>query len=144
MVMGRPSTFNDEIANKILTRIAGGESVSKICKDDEMPHRATVWEWSAKYTDFGDKYLRAMKSLGSCEADRLDEVETMLMNGEIDHATARVLMDSIKWKASKFYPKMYGDRQTVESKNENVNINTDLPLTEADLAILQRHGFKVE
>ena len=32
--------------------------------------------------------------------------------------TARVLIDTEKWKACKFYPKMYGDRQELTLKAE--------------------------
>ena len=44
--------------------------------------------------------------------------------GEIDSATANVLINTEKWKASKFYPKMYGDRQQtqfVDDKGNGIN-----------------------
>jgi hypothetical protein len=139
---GRPTTYNQEIAQKILDRIAEGESVSKICKDPDMPARSTVWLWSTTHEWFSSKYARAIYSLGQCQVDSVDDIEDKLLSGEIDAQTARVIIDSRKWKASKFYPKMYGDKQIVESKNENLNVNTKLPLTDADIAILERLGWK--
>jgi hypothetical protein len=48
----------------------------------------------------------------------IDEIALDLRNGLIDAPTANVLIQTLKWKAAKFYPKMYGDRQTVEHEGE--------------------------
>ena len=40
-------TFRAEVVDELLSRFAGGESISKICRDDHMPSRATVYAWIA-------------------------------------------------------------------------------------------------
>ena len=50
--------------------------------------------------------------------DKIEEFQQQLLLKEIDPATARVLIDTEKWKACKFYPKMYGDKQEVSLKTE--------------------------
>ena len=42
--MGRPSTYSEELIAKFLYRIAKGHSVKSVCDDDDMPHRATIYE----------------------------------------------------------------------------------------------------
>ena len=141
MAGGRPSGYNDEKAIKILSRMAEGESVTTICKDKDMPDKSTVWLWSITHPEFSKQYARAITCLGQCHADGIDEIDEMLKSGEIDAQTARVLSDNKKWRAAKFYPKMYSDKSIVESKNENINVNVDLPITDADREILARLGW---
>ena len=142
MAGGRPTSYNDEIELKILARMSEGESVSQICKSDDMPNKSTVWLWSTVHDEFSVKYKAAISNLGSCNAESIGEIEDMLLAGTIDPASARVIIDARKWKAAKFYPKMFSEKQIIESKNETVNYNVDMPITDADKAILESLGYK--
>jgi hypothetical protein len=42
----------------------------------------------------------------------------MLKNGLYDASTANVLIQTLKWKASKYYPKMFGDKVQQEHSGE--------------------------
>ena len=42
---GRPSNRTVEIEDEICTRIANGEPLAKICRDEHMPDVVTVWRW---------------------------------------------------------------------------------------------------
>lgn len=44
-VGGRPSKYTDEIRDEICSRLATGESLRSICKDDHLPDRRTVHRW---------------------------------------------------------------------------------------------------
>lgn len=142
MAGGRPTDYNSKIADRIIDEISNGKTVTQICKDESMPTRSTVWKWSVNHPEFSIRYFASIKNLGQCEVDDIYEVEQMLLRGEIDAPTANVLLTSKRWKASKFYDKMYGDKTKVESKNENLNMNVEVPLSDADKEILQRFGFK--
>lgn len=72
MTQGRPSIFSEELADEICERIADGESLRSICRDDEMPSKATVFRWLAEKQDFQDQYTRAREA----QADSL--VDDML------------------------------------------------------------------
>lgn len=45
---GRPSKFTPEIADEICERLANGEPLAKICRDEHMPDRTTVRDDWAK------------------------------------------------------------------------------------------------
>jgi hypothetical protein len=141
MAGGRPSKYCQELAEKILLRMAEGESVTKICKDADMPNKSTVWYWSTVHPEFSIQYARAISNLGSCYAESTDEIEDMLLRGEIDAPTGKIMIENRKWKAAKFYPKQFGDKSTVESQNTNFNANVEVKLSDADMAILARFGF---
>ena len=47
--MGRPSDYSPEICAEICARLADGRSLRSICRDDDMPHTATVFVWLEKH-----------------------------------------------------------------------------------------------
>jgi hypothetical protein len=74
-VSGRPSLYSAELAERICARLAEGESLLAICRDEAMPHRATVHEWVFKNIEgFGDKYACAREVGCDAMADALMEI----------------------------------------------------------------------
>ena len=51
----------------------------------------------------------------------------MLLEKDIDASTYNTLVQTLKWKMSKFYPKMFGDRNTttLEIKKVNLYLNVE-------------------
>lgn len=60
--MGRPSKYTQAIADEICERLANGEPLTKICRDDHMPNVATVFRWETAQDGFSDKVTRARES----------------------------------------------------------------------------------
>jgi hypothetical protein len=103
---GRPSTFSEELATIILTRIMAGESLRKVCDTEGMPARSTVHLWLAANTVFSDQYARA------CEirADHLfDEMFDIADDVKGDATRDKLRVDTRKWALSKMNPKKYSD-----------------------------------
>jgi hypothetical protein len=106
--MGRPSSYSDEIAEAICERLASGESLRSICRDNDMPGRQTVLDWLEADAGFRARYARAREH----QADYLDEK----MQEVADEATAanvhvaRLRVATMQWRASKLAPKRYGDK----------------------------------
>lgn len=142
MPAGRPTDYSAEMADKILRRLAEGESVTDICKDPEMPVRSTVFLWSATRKEFSERYLLALKGVGQICVDQLEQALTEMKQGKTDPVIGKIEIDTLKWKAGKFYPRMYGDKQIVESKNENLNMTVEMPMTDADREILRDLGWR--
>ena len=108
--MGRPSAYSTELAAEICDRLAGGESLNAICRDDHMPTRQAVHEWIAdNRAGFGDKYTRARE----VQADHFADEVIAIVDTEPDANRARVRMDGRKWVSSKLAPKKYGDKVQV-------------------------------
>ena len=61
----KPSGYSTELGTLICERIAGGENVIGICKDQDMPCAATIFKWirdkgtDKKSAEFCDMYDRA-------------------------------------------------------------------------------------
>lgn len=126
---GRPSKFSDKVATDICERLASGESLRSICRDERMPHRATIHRWLIDNVDgFCDRYARA-REVGLDElADETLEIADSPAEGQrieegpdgkkvvredmLGHR--RLQVDTRKWLLSKFSPKKYGDKQQIE------------------------------
>lgn len=108
--IGRPSSFTQAIADEICRRIAEDESLRSICLDDHLPDRVTVYRWRRENEEFRDQYTRAREDQGHTAADNIGDVRQMLIDGEIEHQEARVLIDALKWESSRRAPKDFGDR----------------------------------
>ena len=57
--MGGVSTYSDERAEIILERVANGEFLAHICRDEGMPGLKTVYDWRDAYPDFALRLARA-------------------------------------------------------------------------------------
>ena len=57
--LGRPSTYSSTLTETICQRIAEGESLRAICREEAMPDKATVLRWLDVHGEFRDQYARA-------------------------------------------------------------------------------------
>ena len=66
----RPSVrFSAELGRAICARVAAGETVQSICRDEGMPSRGTVTEWAKSWGAFG-KVLKRAKALGGWDHEK--------------------------------------------------------------------------
>lgn len=129
---GRPSEYSHKVADAICERLADGESLRSICREETMPSKATVFRWLGIHREFQDQYARARDEQAECFADELvdiaDEQTTMVRadrhgtkaddddgNTEVVFdptavARNRLRIDTRKWVASKLKPKKYGEK----------------------------------
>lgn len=56
---GRPSKFTEKIAASICARLAKGEPLAVICRDEDMPAYRTVSDWKAAHPAFSADFARA-------------------------------------------------------------------------------------
>lgn len=129
---GRPSLFSDALAGEICGRIAAGESLNRICKDQHMPDQVTIYRWLASNEQFRKMYAQSREDQAETLADEIvsiaDEECTMVRadkhgtkaddddgNTEVVFdATAvarnRLRVDARKWVAAKLKPRKYGEK----------------------------------
>ena len=123
---GRPTLWSDEVAAQILRRLAFGESLRSICRDDGMPNEDTVLDWSEdpRKPEFCRQYARARQRGYEWMADDLlviSDKDFTGPDGLTDNAAvqaARLQCDNRKWLLSKLLPKQYGDKVTAEIQGD--------------------------
>ncbi len=119
---GRPSVYSDSLANEILRRIASGETLRAMCKEDGIPAASTIKLWAINDDPpgFSDKYMRAREF----QADAIAEQALELADDcdPEDAAKVRIQVDTRKWLASKINPAKFGERSRVDTTAVNVDL----------------------
>lgn len=134
---GRPSIYTEELANKICERMARGEPIVQICKDEDMPNNDTIYSWvlENKGADkdgkngFSDKYRLGREAQAEflfeellTISDRSDEIvegADRMIAGALA-ANQKLKVETRKWVISKILPKKYGDKLDLTSGNEAI------------------------
>lgn len=120
--MARPSEYNLEMAKVICNEVAGGFNIKTVLKsDDTYPDFSTWCRWKRENEELRNLYVNSMQDKSESELEEIDHVYDELKAGNLEPSVANVLIQTCKWKASKFYPKMYGDKVDVTSKGEHIN-----------------------
>ena len=120
--MARPTIFSEELGDLICERIARGESVRKICKDESMPARKTVHLWflDENKKEFLHKYEIACDIRADELFDELEEIADIPDTTE-SPMRSRLRVDTRKWYLSKVLPKKFGEKIDVTSGGEKID-----------------------
>lgn len=127
--IGRPSKYTPELAQEICERLANGEPLRQICRDEHMPAWQKIYEWMWKDDSLGDRGVGLSGAIARAREigqeaiaeqiwiDMYAEPERILSEGggRIDSGYVQL----IKARAeiglkllAKWNPKRYGDKIT--------------------------------
>lgn len=108
---GRPSIFSEKLADRICERLAAGETLRAICRDEGMPSEPTVRRWALEdFNGFSAQYTRSREIGYACMADEVLEIAD---GGTGDVIRDRLRFDARRWLLSKALPKVFGDKVAV-------------------------------
>lgn len=120
---GRPSDYSEYTAGILCARIVEGESLKKICRDEDMPGVVTVFQWLRRHTDFAHQYALAMEQRAETHVEEMFEIADDVSNDTIEDPEtgklransewinrSRLRVDVRKWHAGRMKPKKYGDK----------------------------------
>ncbi len=112
---GRPTVMTEENIEEICTRLAGGESLRSICRDEGMPVLSTVLLAVVQNrSGFSERYAQARQAAGYAHADNVIEVTEAVFRGEIGAQEARAIMDGLKWAAERMAPNAHSAKQNID------------------------------
>ena len=134
---GRPTKFTKALALKICQRIALGESLRNVCRDEKMPVTSTVMLWALEDRGgFSEQYAKAREMQAE---NMFDEILDIADDGENDFYTrkaqsgeeyevpdhehinrSRLRVDTRKWYLSKVLPKKFGDKLDLTSLGDKL------------------------
>ncbi len=130
MAGGRPTDYNEELADKVCDLFAMGYSMRQVCLEKGMPNPSSIYLWLSKYKEFSDKYVRAKADGQESIVDELSEIADKVLAGEYEPNQARVAADIKKWHITKLAPKKYGDRQSLDHTSSDGSMAADGLTTE--------------
>ncbi len=117
--IGRPSSYNEDIAALLCERLSNGESLRTICSEDAMPAKATVFKWLAANPSFVDQYTRARETqVELMSFDLIDLSDPKDKDDMVAVQRNRLQVDTRKWVMSKLAPKKYGDTANINVSGE--------------------------
>lgn len=146
--------YTAELAETICDRLASGESLRAICRDDGMPSEALVRRWALDdHEGFFAQYTRAREIQAHVLAEEVRIISDTPMIGRKVKMSAdgvevtegdmtehrRLQMDARKWYLSKVLPKVYGDKLTTELSGPNGG-PIAVTMTDAQLAAIAAQG----
>lgn len=125
--------YSQEVAQEFCERLAGGRTVAGVCRDPDMPHWNSIYNWMEAHPDFAVGVARAREVAAShIEAELLaiadetafDTIETEQgpkANKEwIGRSKLRV--ETRQWLLQKTAPRLYGDKRTIELEDRRDSI----------------------
>lgn len=126
---GRPSIFEQSLADTICARLGDGQSLREICRDASMPDKSTVFRWLAQHEPFRQQYAVAREAQADHLLEEMLDIADDATNdwmtrqqgeGEIRVPDPEVVSRSKlriatrQWMMAKMSPKKYGDKITQE------------------------------
>lgn len=130
---GRPNTYDFELCKQICDEIANGFNVKTVLSSkSEYPTFQTWCNWKRDHAELFDLYIKAIQDKAESVDEEIDSIYDGLKNGAYDASVANVLIQTLKWKASKYYPKMFGDKVQNEITVMNIPVLTNDPLADTN------------
>lgn len=98
-------------AREFLERIEDGRGLREVCAEPDMPAHCTVTRWMRERPEFAERYRAAREA----QADRLFDLAWRIAceaePGEV--ATARLKINTLKWRVGRLVPRKYGPWKAV-------------------------------
>ena len=125
--------------------MACGETLTAICKDQDMPAYGTVWRWRQENPAFRESYARAREAQMERWADEIVEISddttqdmvlkegrngsTYLAPDQEHIQRSRLRVDTRKFLMAKIAPALYGERVQVDGQVDHHHTHAvgDLP-----------------
>jgi hypothetical protein len=104
--------WDPEVAEEVLARIEDGRGLREVCAERDMPVHSTVLRWIKERPEFEAAYRRAREA----QADRLFDLAWRIAceATEDEVATARLKIQTLKWRVGRLAPRVYGPLKAQE------------------------------
>lgn len=133
---GRPTTYTQELADRICEGITLGYSIRTVLHEDGMPAISTFYRWLREHPEFQKQYAYATEERTEAmsedildiadngtndwmEVTRKDGSTYEVPNNEVLQRS-RLRVDTRKWLMSKMKPKKYGDKLDMTTNGKDL------------------------
>lgn len=102
----RAMAYSIDVGEAVAERYAGGEPLSRICRDPDMPAHSTVNAWRRKYPEFETLMAIARDTVADLFVEKVVEAVEAATTETV--APTRLRVQAYKWAAAKTAPRRYG------------------------------------
>lgn len=105
--------WSPAVGDEVLQRVAHGRGVYEVCAEPDMPAASTVMRWLAEQPDYAEAYGRARLA----QAERLFDLAWRIACDATEEtvATARLKIQTLKWRVTRLAPRKYGRAADLEA-----------------------------
>ena len=123
-LIGRPSSFSAEMAERIAERLLDGVPVARMCREPGMPDRETVRRWRQGDAAF-DARFRLAQHLGweMLAEEVVDDLEAALAAG-VSVERVRLMFDARRWILARQAPEFFGSGRAPRRRQRQVHHST--------------------
>lgn len=134
--MARLTEYNYDLCVEICDLVANGSHIiDALNSNNNYPSWSTFRRWKRDNDELQTLYTRSIQDKSEMVIFEMYQTLKDLKNKTIDASQARVLIDTYKWIASKYYPKMFGDKLDLTSKDEKIETKDPLELLKEYVAL---------
>lgn len=127
MPAGRPSDYDYELCKDICNEVAEGNNIVKVLESNEIyPCWSTFRRWKQENIELQTLYVNSIQDKAEHVDYEIDQILQELKDEKLTPSAANVYIQTLKWKAAKYYPKMFGDKVDLTTDNKPINTNTGL------------------
>ncbi len=121
--------MTNNAAREILNRLAAGETLHSICKDDHLPSYLTVYRALREPTEWAKTFRKLYAVARDDQADTFFEkiIEQADQTTPENCHAMRVRMDAYKWAVAKLRPQKYGDKNIVDTPKDSEKVIIVMP-----------------
>lgn len=125
MAAGRPNTYDYNLCVEICAEVANGFNVKTVLSSKpEYPTFQTWCNWKREHNELFDLYIKSIHDKAESVDEDIDNIMQEARNGNMEASIANVLIQTLKWKAAKYYPKMFGDKTDITTNGKDLPGNT--------------------
>ena len=121
--MARLTEYNFDLCIEICEEVANGNNIMTVLdKTLHYPSWSTFRRWKRDNEELRTLYINSQQDKAEALEKEMDDYRSMLLGKEIDASTYNTLVQTLKWKMAKFYPKMFGDKIDHTTNGKDINI----------------------
>jgi len=114
--MARLTEYNYNVCLDICETIAVGGNIMNVLESrSDFPSWSTFRRWKRDNEELRTLYVNSQQDKAEALEKEMDDYRDMLILKEIDASTYNTLVQTLKWKMAKFYPKMFGEKIDIVS-----------------------------
>lgn len=130
--------FADDVLEELLSRTEKGEPLTRICADERMPKRRTVYDWLEANEEFSARFRAARARGVHALAEECLEIADKPSKDPVEVADKRVRIDTRLRLAGKWLPAVYGEKIDVNHSGEVAHRHDLSGYSAEDLDALER------
>lgn len=118
--------YSERLARAICREVAAGVALHTICQRQDRPHLLTAWGWLRQHPEFREEYTIACEIRATKLAEEVLQIADAASDEPVEKQ--KMKLNARMWLASKFYPRVFGDRVAHQQLDRDGNPTDPAPV----------------